>query len=217
VLLAFAFMGLGFYELSGGNDFDPEAARAALIEARQTREAARTNDASVQFAAAETAQAEPQPRTAPPEVTRAALNLVSFDTAVRGDAPVTAPQTAPDAVTETPDAPPPQVPLEELAANRTLSLASLDPASSATRSNAFAGSSVVASSAQVGGPQDIRVVKGSLVNMRSGPGTDYDVVDQLTQSTEVEVLSDSGNGWVELRPLDRGTTGWIAEFLLTAR
>jgi uncharacterized protein YgiM (DUF1202 family) len=64
-------------------------------------------------------------------------------------------------------------------------------------------------------PRDIRIVTGSLVNLRSGPGTNYEVVDQLARDTEVEVISDQGNGWVELRPVDGDITGWMSDSLLT--
>jgi uncharacterized protein YgiM (DUF1202 family) len=85
---------------------------------------------------------------------------------------------------------------------------------------AFPGTTIRASSSDASAQsladvRDIRTVKGERVNMRSGPGTDYDVVDQLAQSTRVEVLTDDGNGWVELRPVDGGPTGWIAAFLLS--
>ena len=54
------------------------------------------------------------------------------------------------------------------------------------------------------------VVPGSMV--RTCPGS---IPSKLEQATEVEVLTDAGNGWVELRPVGGGATGWIAEFLLT--
>lgn len=51
--------------------------------------------------------------------------------------------------------------------------------------------------------------------MRSGPGTSYDVVTRFGRNTAVEVLEDSGTGWVRLRPAEGGPSGWIADFLLT--
>ncbi|MCC1494225.1 SH3 domain-containing protein [Cognatishimia sp. F0-27] len=58
--------------------------------------------------------------------------------------------------------------------------------------------------------KDFRVVTGSVVNMRAGPGTSYAVVDQLRRGNEVEVLDEAENGWVELRALDGSETGWMA-------
>ncbi len=65
-------------------------------------------------------------------------------------------------------------------------------------------------------PADIRAVIGTLVNMRDGPGTEYAQVDQLSEGMQVEVLEAAGNGWVHLRVLDTGQTGWMANWLVTA-
>lgn len=207
ILLSFVFLGLGFYELSGGADFDPAANRTAQIEARQDRNATRlaalpATTASTDVIVAATS-ASTQPEETTPQVTRAALNLVSFET-------VTQPANAPNELVKTERS---AAAISELATEQELSLAALESAPTVGQSVAFAGNSRTASSVEA--TLDIRTVKGTLVNMRSGPGTDYDVVDQLSQSTRVEILTDSGNGWVELRPLDGGATGWIAEFLLT--
>ncbi len=64
-------------------------------------------------------------------------------------------------------------------------------------------------------PADIRSIAGSNANMRSGPGTDYAALDQLTQGTQVEVLDRRG-AWVELRNMQTGQTGWMADWLITA-
>ncbi len=64
-------------------------------------------------------------------------------------------------------------------------------------------------------PVDIRSIAGSNANMRSGPGTDFDKVDQLTQGTQVEVLDRRG-AWVELRNMQTGQVGWMADWLITA-
>ena len=61
----------------------------------------------------------------------------------------------------------------------------------------------------------IRRVNGSRVNLRMGPGTDFGVVSSLTRDTAVEILSDDGTGWVELRDIETGLTGWMADRLLT--
>lgn len=64
-------------------------------------------------------------------------------------------------------------------------------------------------------PKDIRRVKGARVNLRGGPGTTFKVLASLGQDTEVEVLEDPGQGWVRLRPVAGGPTGWMAAYLLT--
>jgi uncharacterized protein YgiM (DUF1202 family) len=73
-----------------------------------------------------------------------------------------------------------------------------------------------AAAAQAQGARDLRNVSASRVNMRQGPGTDFNVVAKLTLGTEVEVLRDQGDGWVKLRVVDSGRVGWMADHLLTA-
>ncbi len=214
VFLSFAFLALGFYELSGGNDFDPEAQRDAAVETRVAQAAAR-NETIVASLSRPTPAPQIVPASEPAKetaVTRTDLNLVSFQAAGAAEEVDTA--VAP---LET------ELPLDEkvsiatlaveaLENDNPLSLAALETTPAETNSTTFAGTRQVAASTDA---VDIRVVKGDLVNMRSGPGTEYDVIDQLTQATEVEVLSSNGQGWVELRAVNGGSTGWIAEFLLT--
>ncbi len=224
IILSFIFLGLGFYELSGGADFDPETAAAEAVEARVARatERAETLAAAVSAPVAPSTVVAQTDNIAPAPsdtVTRAQLDLVSFE-AVTNPAPV--PDTS-EAGTEagipgaqaaaTPD-------IAELATVATaqgtpLSMAALESAAVQPSDNSFSGSTQIAASTPLTGFADIRRVKGDRVNLRSGPGTDYDVIDQLAQATEVEVLTNNGNGWVELRLVNGNQTGWIAEFLLT--
>jgi len=53
-------------------------------------------------------------------------------------------------------------------------------------------------------------VSGSRVNLRSGPSTGNGVIDSLVRGTVVEQLGDPGNGWVELRDVSTGVTGYMA-------
>ncbi len=225
VVLTFAFLGLAFYELSGGGSFDPNEARETILEARLERQNARQTEIAawqpLETVAKENEVQTPQLSPEPTEVTRAGLDLVSFTDAAE-NAQTLSGAAETESVSALPLSPPgEQVPLSELAdlgANEPapLSIAALETDSDLQPGNAFPGSRQIASSAEIEiSEPDIRIVKGTLVNMRSGPGTDYDVVDQLEQATEVEVLTDAGNGWVELRPVGGGATGWIAEFLLT--
>ncbi|WP_227270936.1 SH3 domain-containing protein [Roseobacter weihaiensis] len=221
ILLSFLFMGLGFYELSGGADFDPEVARLAAIDARQDREIARKAAfPAVNVAAAKARDthslASDHPDTG---VTRARLGLISFDAVMADRAtPESQPDTSPAPAEVA--APPDQLPIAALAdvaaqQDQPLSLAALEATGPDRQTLAFSGTSRVATSTAPTTRRDIRSINGTHVNVRSGPGTSYDVVDQLTQSTQVEILSDAGNGWVELRPLTGGPSGWVAAFLLT--
>ncbi|MGP6087571.1 SH3 domain-containing protein [Antarctobacter jejuensis] len=63
---------------------------------------------------------------------------------------------------------------------------------------------------------DMRVVSGTRVNLRGGPATSYDVVTQLLKGVEVEVLDDTGDGWVRLRTIDGNEVGWMSDDFLEA-
>lgn len=209
ILLSFVFMGLGFYELSGGNDFNPEAARIAAIEARVAREELRKAELpQAVVLTAEAVEAAPARRVEEnieDTVTRGELNLVSFASVVADPAP------APTQATN-------WAPQDQIADDpEPIAISALAETVAEERSIVFPGTVIGAASGSAEDKADIRAVTGSLVNMRSGPGTGYDVVGQLSQDTQVEVLGDSGTGWVELRPVDGGPTGWMADFLLSSR
>jgi uncharacterized protein YgiM (DUF1202 family) len=63
---------------------------------------------------------------------------------------------------------------------------------------------------------DYRVVSGSRVNLRAGPGTDFGIVTRLVRGNEVEILDDTGAGWVKLRALDGNDVGWMSDAFLVA-
>ena len=65
-------------------------------------------------------------------------------------------------------------------------------------------------------PLDIRLVTGNIVNMRDGPGTSFKRVGKVTKGTEIEVLEDPGNSWINILVVETGQTGWIADWLTTA-
>ena len=59
------------------------------------------------------------------------------------------------------------------------------------------------------------LVSGSRVNLRAGPGTGHAVVDTLLQGTQVERLSVTDAGWMEIRLTAGGTIGWMsADYLI---
>ncbi|MEM6277385.1 MAG: SH3 domain-containing protein [Pseudomonadota bacterium] len=67
---------------------------------------------------------------------------------------------------------------------------------------------------EVAAPVDLRSVTGSRVNMRNGPGTNFQVLTQLVRGDEAEVLQSPGDGWVKIRATGSGRVGWMAERLL---
>lgn len=62
---------------------------------------------------------------------------------------------------------------------------------------------------------DLRFVTASRVNVRGGPGTNFNVIAQVVRNDEVEVLRSDENGWVRLRTPE-GQVGWMAERFLVA-
>lgn len=196
MVVTFAFLAWAFYVMSGGAEFDPD--RARLENAK--------NDPLMPVAKAEAGTRQLPGRNV--EVTRVSLNLTSVENvqsaasevpvpqqvavptraamATNGDAPATIPSLVQGATPE-------PVPAAADAAN--------------------SGSIAVSVTSETAA--DIRVVSGSRVNVRNGPGTNYGVVDTLIRGDRVEVLDDSGSGWVRMRATDGGTVGWMADFLLT--
>ncbi|MGD9863150.1 MAG: SH3 domain-containing protein [Pseudodonghicola sp.] len=65
--------------------------------------------------------------------------------------------------------------------------------------------------------RDIREVSGLRVNMRDGPGTIYPVIARLQIGDKVEVLSESGTGWLRLRTANGQQIGWVAASLIGKR
>ncbi|SFF99373.1 N-acetylmuramoyl-L-alanine amidase [Desulfotomaculum arcticum] len=57
------------------------------------------------------------------------------------------------------------------------------------------------------------VVKTDGLNVRSGPGTTYNVVNQIKAGSVLEVISNS-NDWYKVK-LPDGNTGWVAGWLVT--
>lgn len=63
-------------------------------------------------------------------------------------------------------------------------------------------------------PDQIRWVKDNIIDLRTGPGLNYDRVAQVTKGTEVAVLSNPGNGWLNVQVIENNQSGWVAEWLL---
>lgn len=186
VWVTFGLLAVGYYQLSGGADFAPGETGVALF-----------------------APVDPSglPQAAPdPVVSRMAL--------------VGPGALAPTAGTALPEA---QARLEaavlaaislELAEDTAAGPEAGDPA--AGGADASQPEAAVAGRAASPVARDLRTVKGAGVNLRAGPGTGHDILDQLARGTAVEVLEDDGTGWVRLRVMPGGATGWIADFLLDA-
>lgn len=190
IIVTFAFMALAFYELSGGDEFVPiaEEKRAAL-------ELERAEEARV-FAAAKAERLDASNTPAPAEPV-AKLMLAS---AVASNTQA-APQE-PELIAAVGEA------LEE---QKVAALTDADVPSEAVEIAAV--ENAVAEQAPV---SDIREVTAARVNMRNGPGQNFNVISKLSNGERVEILQDPGDGWVKLRVTESGRVGWMADFLLTA-
>ncbi|CUH39194.1 SH3 domain protein [Jannaschia seosinensis] len=60
-------------------------------------------------------------------------------------------------------------------------------------------------------------VTGSRVNLRSGPSTGNQVVDSLPEGTLTEALAPERDGWIEIRDLATGRTGFMAAQFLSSQ
>ena len=47
------------------------------------------------------------------------------------------------------------------------------------------------------------------LNLREGPGTNYDVIKSIPKDSEVEILDDNESGWLNIR--HNGDQGWVSE------
>jgi hypothetical protein len=201
ILLSFLFMGWTFYELSDGADFEPLSAKQVAITEPIDEPKVQTERSVAEFTAPEpVAKAEPVvlpeasaqlDRVAEPEPSNVAAELVVAEIDTETPAPtgiVISADWSTDLESQT------------VGTDTVFSLASLGQLSETMTEDPIWG---------------IRTVKGTEVNVRSGPGTTHSVVSRLIGGTEVQVLNDPGEGWVKMRHLESETVGWMSASLLT--
>ena len=203
VILSCLFLAVAFYQLSGGADFDPKATLASRIDGPL-----------------------PEPveidAETPEEIARVSLELTSMQEILSQRAR----RRLPNAV---------QARQVLRPTDDTSDVAELEPdvivpvnfseaavIAPVKFGTAVDNEPVVTEAAAASTPLAIEVsnailrsVSGSRVNVRGGPGTDFNVVASLSRGDQVEVINDPGNGWVQMRPVSGGPTGWMADFLLT--
>lgn len=242
VIVSFALMGWGFYELSGGRDFTPPEHPVAKDEIAATQapttpgdrfkydtsqNGANQNGAKIQAASLVTTPvlkpaaplnltAKGQVEaTARPLANRARRQAIALDKIASAGSNLhsTASAFAPTAET---------------------GLLHMDNiqgglASMTTRSPLADGTNALALTAGLGGgspalheatPEshlDIREIRASRVNMRQGPGTIYPVSARLLAGDKVLILDDSGTGWLQLRTKAGNKIGWVAASLVSKK
>jgi len=213
ILVTFAFLGWSFYELSGGADYTPRTnsiqARALLDDVRPAARPVRAHVTQV----AGTGGIAP------------AVEPVAQDTAPRKAAPGIEPGLEPgpqslvtlaSANADTLAAPAiglPVITAQPAEAAVTAAVAQTEIAGLTLRG---LSDPIRLDTAPTDRPDDIRSISGSAVNMRAGPGTQYDRIARLVRGDEVAVLQDPGNGWLKLRVVETGRVGWMADSLVTA-
>lgn len=205
LILSFAIMGWGFYELSGGADFQPpqrpepvqETARAAKpatvpVPAPSTPTLTRRNPA--------------QPRPAPASVVAQAKPAQAAEAGEDRIEIRFGPSALPPA---DPNNPGLLVSLEQSTSQFATPLETFDP-----NAPTEAPEARTAAPAPIAEPEpDMREIRGTRVNMRDGPGTIYPVVGKLRLGQEIEVLTDSGTGWLRVRVMPGQQLGWVSASL----
>lgn len=200
ILVTFAALGWTFYVMSGGPDFEPRGIRAEQSE-----------------------RVAVAPKPAPKPVVEAPVEQLVTRVALQPS-----------------DIVPPQTPVEPvLGEEETKALLSQVAAGLRANPSLFDDQSVTLTLASleqgVAGLQqvvtdvepepaaipaspepekDIREISGTRVNMRDGPGTIYPIIGKAVIGQKVEVLSESGTGWLRLRVVPTQQIGWISASLV---
>ncbi len=199
ILVTFAALGWAFYVMSGGPDFEPRGLRS---------------DNPQRMAAT----FEPAPKAMPPAaapveelVTRAAAQPIPVIEFIAEPEPVLGEEETKALLSQV---------AAGLQANPslfedqdvTLTLASLEGGLTAMQQ---VTTDAEPAAAPVAEPEkDIREISGTRVNMRDGPGTIYPIIGKATIGQQVEVLSDSGTGWLRTRVFPGQQVGWISASLV---
>ncbi|MCA0919090.1 SH3 domain-containing protein [Pseudooceanicola nanhaiensis] len=211
ILSTLFILSWAFYELSGGEDFVPGAQLAEAPVSTTSLPQAEPKPSGGFIAAAQAADSSAQVMPAVAAANEAVLTPTP--------AVATTTRIAPTKVM----AEPIEAPKRDILAKLDPSVADLPRATisavvfdetgmgSALRPE---GGEAAAEPAAAG--RDIRTVSGNRVNLRMGPGTNYNVLTSLSRGDEVEVLQQPGNGWVKLKSMNGNSIGWMAEYLVSA-
>lgn len=214
IFLTFGFLAWAFYEMSGGQDFQPGTVSAF---------------SNVSFKASEPiVESEPQP--APQEVVARSDSSAADLTRV-AKAPVVQvePSKAAEvlarglrlpAVTDQAPAAEPAAASGQsdraIIASAAIGLKSVPADLRGAEPGSAISRDVVRYVPTAPVSDDVRRVSGNRVNMRNGPGTNHNVVAKLSRGDALIVLQEPGSGWLKVRVEETGRIGWIADFLVTA-
>ncbi len=195
IVITFAALGWTFYVISGGPDFEPRGERGAQPEliASVSEPAPKPADKAQGLVTNVAVRAAPVRVTPEPVV-------ASEDVIVAVDEPVTQTLIGFSAFSNQ---------------GTNLTLASLEDGAAGLQQVSVTTQSDVVPAPVVPEPEkDIREISGTRVNMRDGPGTIYPVIGKATLGQRVEILSESGTGWLRLRVLPEQQIGWVSTSLV---
>lgn len=218
VMVSFIVMGWSFYELSGGSDFTPPEKPAPSLVAT-AEPAASTKRAVTALSLVTQPVLRPAQQTSllfnDNKIAAAAIKRPVANPGLRGEIALTQIATIGSSL---------EFGLQVNAQpsnDNTMQLASLSAGlTSLTGNQVIPDVAIEPIIPQVNLQAqaiDLRHVTATRVNMRNGPGTIYPVVTKLSQDASVEVLDDSGTGWLRLRVVADETTGWIAASLISKK
>ncbi len=224
ILLTFALLGWAFWELSGGADYQPRqsltAAEPAATEPIEAAEAPIFVDTEADLRTAGVSVGRVRMSTPLTTSTRQVTTDAENDTEPKRVSAFFRTEGN-EVVISQPEIT--LVSLEQSASRFAQPLSQLneDPETSAARSEAISAALEEAQQTEptedviIELPTDIRTVQGTRVNMRAGPGTQFEVLTRLGLGDQVVILSDPGNGWLRLRQLSGDQIGWISASLLS--
>ena len=193
IVISFAALGWCFYIMSGGPNFEPRGLRSDQpqreVVAQTTAVAPARAEELVTNVAARVPTIHERPKAEPKDV----VQIVAEDASLASFSSLTI--------------------FADQSAN--ITLASLEEGVAGLSQVTAEVQSDVAEAPALPEPEkDIREISGTRVNMRDGPGTIYPIVGKATIGQKVEVLSESGTGWLRLRVLPQQQIGWISASLV---
>ncbi|WP_374015481.1 SH3 domain-containing protein [Phaeobacter sp. A36a-5a] len=231
VIASFLFLGWGFYEASGGADFEPPKGPSAAIDiakaafgsdvdtsdtaARRTAVTAELLVSKVALRVPQTAATtsmnakSPRPSADPNLRSRVAMAQIAAvgEGLSNSDAAFSVAQAAAPASARIPGS----------GDTATVQLASLSDGLSGQPLIQAALEADAAELNPAEPAEDIRTITATRVNMRTGPGTVYPILDRLSNGEKVTVVEDIGTGWLHLRTVKDGKVGWIAASLVSKK
>ncbi|MES0825825.1 SH3 domain-containing protein [Ruegeria sp. SCP11] len=196
IVITFVALGWCFYVMSDGPDFEPRGLRAEKPEKPvRIASASNTTVASVRVEELVTTVTirTPSVRAEPTPVPEEVVEFIADDASLASFSGLSV--------------------FDDQSAN--ITLASLEDGVTGLRQITDETPEDTAETPAIPEPEkDIREISGTRVNMRDGPGTIYPIIAKATIGQKVEVLSESGTGWLRLRVVPLQQVGWVSASLV---